>query len=130
MPPSEPPAERHQILALLENRPQHRVNCDVPARLAMDGNEVDARLVNIGLNGLRLDLGLELIPGQLVDVKIPLPGEDGICGGGEVVLPCQVVWTLFGRTEAPYPTGLKFRGQDPKRRRALVRFLTSISKEG
>lgn len=122
--------DHHKIIAVFENRPQFRVRCNLDGIFLVEGKEQAARIVNVGLGGLRVDLPAELSVGQLVDVRIPLPLVKGDMEESQTLeVACQVIWTLFDQTDPPYPTGLKFRDVDPRKRRALIRFLAGLSRE-
>lgn len=122
--------DHHRIIAVFENRPQFRVKCNLDGVFLVNGREQSARIVNVGLGGLRVDLPMELSVGQLLDVRIPLPEVSGDMEENQVLdLACQVIWTLFDQTDPPYPTGLKFRDVDPRKRRTLIRFLAGISRD-
>jgi hypothetical protein len=120
--------DHHKRVAVFENRPQYRVSWGCDAKFVVDGNETTARIVSMGLGGLRVDFPTELNIGQLIEAHFALPTKPD--SEPEIlVVNCQVVWALFEHLFPPYPTGLKIRELDAKTRRSLIRLLVSINQE-
>jgi hypothetical protein len=113
----------------MERRLQFRVECDlaVSFQIPGTGQEGEARIVNLGLGGTRVDLPIEVALPAVVVLTLTPPTPEGAT---DAAIPLQlrghVMWTVTERSEGPYPTGLQFREMPDAVRRRLYAILPEL----
>ncbi len=111
----------------LEQRRLDRVPCRYLARFEVlsSGATGNARLVNLGANGARVDLPLEVTRPDSVKLVLepPIPGDPS-----EAPLEVEgaVVWTVLGGENGVYPTGLHFKTMTPGQARRLAAIVAHL----
>ncbi|MEZ6196997.1 MAG: PilZ domain-containing protein [Planctomycetota bacterium] len=110
-------AERDERLRRdLERRRSTRVDVDraIPVRIGEDGDDESARLVNIGVDGARLDFPRGLPAGTTLRLRIP------VATGAPIEIAGAVVWSLAEAQDGGWPAGVAFRGlTEPERARLI-----------
>ncbi len=120
------------IIANKERRNFFRVDMNVDARVIYKNRgpskEIDVRVLDMSLSGLRFKSELEFSEGKVVSVVMKLtPNGRGM--GKEYTFPCEIVRKISNEDQNMYQYGCRFTGDYKEAEDALCSFLFKKQRE-